>query len=149
MEESLKLGYALIISCGLKEGIQGGYMRKSKDGISFYPLTGEEETLIGNFSSVLNSLQEGLTLQVYYCRNGMTTVMLGKRTYDEGHGCECLEESVLAYSKDLVSALMDLDSTLENSNEKPIEYRKAYRLFENDRYQFYTGQFIKENNLEG
>ncbi len=147
MEERLQLGYNLIIGCDSKDDIYGGYMRKNKDGFTYYSLTGEEGTLIGNFPNVFTSLQEGLTLQAYHCTSGMTTVMLGKR--EEGHGeFECLDQTVLAYRHDLVSALMELDSVLENRHEKPIEYRKAYRLWDSDRYQFYTRQFMKENNLE-
>ncbi len=148
MDEKLNCGYTLYLSCDLEKNIRGGYLKKTENGLCPSPLIGNEEILIGNFSNILASLESGNTLQMYCSGSGMTTAMLGVITFEGPYGeDECLEQTLLAYHSGSISTLMELDTILGDSKNKPVEYRKAYRLYGSDKYLFYTKSFCEK--LEG
>ena len=134
LDSKFHSGYTLYLSCDQKKNIIGGYLKRIRDGLVSDSLSGSEELLINSFSNVVSSLESGNTLQMY--ADGFSIVsMLGRKTFDGPYGeNECLENILLVNNSGFLSCLIELDSILERSKEKPIVYKKAYRLYGNDKY---------------
>lgn len=149
MEERLKAGYTMYFSYNRDGNIQGGCLKKTDRGMHPIELIGEEQNFIQAFPHIVKSLENNNILQMYSSKNGMTTIMLGHKTLEGPYGeQECLEDTIVTYSSSPICALMELNNNLDSRKEKPLEYKKAYRLYGSDKYQFYTKKFMKEN-LEG
>lgn len=134
LDNKLHSGYTLYLSCDQKKNIVGGYLKRIRDGLVTDSLSGNEELLVNRFSNVMSSLEEGNTLQMY--ANGFSIVlMLGRKIFEGPYGeDECLENILLVNNSGFLSCLIELDSVLEKSKEKSFVYRKAYRLYGNDKY---------------
>ena len=82
----------------------------------------------------MSFLNAGNTLQIY--SDGFNVVtMLGRKIYEGPYGeNECLDNILLINNSGVFACLIELDDFLERNKDKPIVYRKAYRLYGNDRY---------------
>ena len=134
LDSKLHYGYTLYLSCDKEKNIVGGYLKKTNSGLLYDSLIGNEELLVNSFSNVMSSLEDGYTLQMY--SDGFSIIsMLGRKIFEGPYGeDECLDNILLVNNSGFLVSLIELDRVLENIKEKPIVYRKAYRLYGNDRY---------------
>lgn len=144
MEERLKAGYTMYFSYMQDGTIKGGYLKKTDRGMHPIDLFGKEQNFIQAFPHIVQSLEDNHLLQIYSNQNGMTTIMLGHQMFEGPYGeQECLVDTIVTYSSSLIGAFIELNNDLYSREEKPLEYKKAYRFYGSDKYQFYT------KNLEG
>ena len=82
----------------------------------------------------MSSLEDGNTLQMY--SDGFSIIsMFGRKIFEGPYGeDECLDNILLVNNSGFLVILIEIDRVLENIKERPIVYRKAYRLYGNDKY---------------
>lgn len=137
-------GFTLILS-GEYGNISGGYLKATEEG--FYPacLEGYEVELLNTYPAVINNVGSQKILQLYSANNGIVG-MLGERCYDKEVDMEYLNVLETSFGLDVFLSLEDLNEKLVNKNEKVYRmFRKAYKVSNGDKYQFYTRDFIKKN----
>lgn len=134
LDSKLHDGYTLYLSCDKEKNIVGGYLKRTNSGLLSDSLIGNEELLVNSFSNVMSSLEEGNTLQMY--SDGFSIIsMLGRKIFEGPYGeDEYLDNILLVNNSGFLVSLIELDRVLENIKEKSIVYRKAYRLYGNDKY---------------
>lgn len=139
LEERLLKGYTFYFSYDRKDNVRGGYLKKIDRGLCPLELDGDEEILIQQFSNVFNSLQQGKTLQMYRGDiSHMFIAMLGDIIREGPYGeNECFSDIVVGFHNSPVLAIGEVEKILENSKEKVVVYKKAYRLYGNDKYMIY------------
>ena len=134
LDSKLHAGYTLYLSCDKEKNVVGGYLKKSVNGLMSESLFGNEKLLVSSFSNVMSCLKNGNILQMY--ADGFNVVtMLGRKIYEGPYGeNECLDNILLINNSGVFACLIELDDFLKRNKDKPIVYRKAYRLYGNDRY---------------
>lgn len=134
LDSKLHAGYTLYLSCDKEKNVVGGYLKRIGDGLVSKSLIGNEELIINSFSNVMSCLENGNILQMY--ADGFSIVsMLGRKIYEGPYGeNECLDNILLINNSGVFACLTELDDFLERNKDKPIVYRKAYRLYGNDKY---------------
>lgn len=148
MEEMLFNGYTLYLSYKNNDVVLG-YLRSGKDGLEAIS-EGAGDTLLG-FPNILKNLQDGKLLQMYFgdiCHR--FTVMLGSDGYEGPYGEDkYLEDVLVTFDTSPILALLKLENVLSVNSTKDEDkvLRKAYRLYGSDKYQFYTKDFRKKENL--
>ena len=141
MEERLRDGYTFYYSL-FNGNDSGGYLKRTDFGLCGLELCGNEQVLLTNFPNVLQRLNSGNTLQMYFgdvCH--MFTMMIGKENREGPYGEEASFSDVfLFYGTSPITVLEEADQILAKNTGQNKQLKKAYRLYGQDRYQFYTSK---------